>query len=254
MEKETIIDMSRIMSCVFTALLSMMISTAPAGADQKPVPRIDTRSVVRMMENRENIVLINVASFLECMDSRIPASLCLACDEKGEGAGALPRQRNAKLVFYGGNASVEADCEIISEAQRAGFANIYILKGGLPAWKRAGYEVETVSRIPRVPGPALKPVNLKGWLNSTPTALMIDVRSPAAYQANHIPGTVNMPLVSLHRKYHDLPWDRPLLVIDADGSRSFLSASYLRRKGFENVRRLEGGMAAWQAWYKGGSP
>ena len=83
---------------------------------------------------------------------------------------------------------------------------------------------------------------------------MIDLRSPAAYQSYHITGAVNMPLVSLHRTYQDLPWNRPLLVIDADGARSFLAASYLRRKGLENVRRLEGGMAAWQTWNKGGAP
>ncbi|MFA6411711.1 MAG: rhodanese-like domain-containing protein [Syntrophales bacterium] len=232
--------------------LPMFIS--PAGADQKPPPRIEPRAVVRMMDNRESIVLINVLSFLECMDSRIPASLCIACEEKGEKAGLLPRDRNAKLVFYGGNTPVEAGCEIIREAQRQGFANLYILKGGLTAWKRAGYEVESVNRIPRVLWPAVKPGNLKPWLNSAPGALMIDLRSPVAYQSHHISGAVNMPLVSLHRTYQDLPWDRPLLVIDADGSRSFLAASYLRRKGFENVRRLEGGMAAWQTWNKRGAP
>jgi rhodanese-related sulfurtransferase len=238
-----------------TALLSFMVFISPAVADQKPPPRIEPRAVVRMMENRENVVLINVASFLECMDSRIPASLCIACEETGgKAAEQLPRERNVKLVFYGGNTPVEGGCEIIREAQHAGFANIYILKGGLTAWKRAGYEVESVNRVPRVSGPAIKPGSLKGWLNSSPAALMIDLRSPAAYQANRITGAVNMPLGSLHRTYKDIPLDRPLLIIDGDGSRSFLAASYLRRKGLENVRRLEGGMAAWQAWNKGGAP
>jgi len=252
------VDLSKrtenIMIYALTALLSIIVFVSPAGADQKPPPRIEPRAVVRMMDNRENIVLVNVSSFLECMDSRIPASLCVACEETEGGADLLNRERNAKLVFYGGNAPVETGCEIIREAQRAGFANIYILKGGLTAWKRAGYEVESLNRIPRVLGPALKPGNLKPWLNTAPAALMIDLRSPAAYRSNHITGAVNMPLVSLHRTYKDLPLDRPLLVIDGDGSRSFLAASYLRRKGFENVRRLEGGMAAWQAWNKGGAP
>ncbi|MCX5827836.1 MAG: rhodanese-like domain-containing protein [Deltaproteobacteria bacterium] len=244
----------RIIKLFFIVAILLVMFISPAGADQKPPPRIEPRAVVRMMDNRENVVLINVLSFLECMDSRITASLCIVCEEAGEKASMLPQDRNAKLVFYGGNTPVEADCEIIREAQRKGFANLYILKGGLTAWKRAGYEVESVNRIPRVLWPALKPGNLKRWLNSAPGALMIDLRSPAAYQSNHITGAVNMPLVSLHRTYKDLPWDRPLLVIDVDGSRSFLVASYLRRKGFENVHRLEGGMAAWQAWNKGVAP
>jgi len=239
---------------LFIATILLVMFTFPAGADQKPLPKIEPRSVVRMMDNHENVVFINVASSLECMDIRISGSLCIPCEEAGENASALPQDRNAKLVFYGGNTSVEADCEAIREAQRQGFANLYLLKGGLTAWNRAGYEVESINRIPRVPGPALKPGNLKAWLNSAPGALMIDLRSPAAYQSDHITGAVNMPLVLLPRTYQDLPWDRPILVIDADGSRSFLVASYLRRKGFENVRRLEGGMSAWQAWIKGGAP
>jgi hydroxyacylglutathione hydrolase len=252
------VDLSKrtgnIMLYALTALLSFVVFTSPAGADQKPPPRIEPRAVVRMLENRENIVLVNVASFLECMDSRIPASLCVACAEAEGRADLLTRDRNAKLVFYGGNAPVEESCEVIGAAQRAGFANLYILKGGLTAWKRAGYETESVNRIPRVLGPALKPVDLKAWLNTAPAALMIDLRSPAAYRSHHIAGAVNMPLASLHRTYQDLPQDRPLLVIDVDGSRSFLAASYLQRKGFENVRRLEGGMAAWQTGNKGGAP
>jgi len=237
-----------------TALLYFIVFISAAVADQKPPPRIEPRAAVRMMENHENIVFINVLSYLECMDSRIPASLCMACEETGREGNVLPRDRNAKLVFYGGNAPVAAECDIIRAAQREGFAGLYILKGGLTAWKRAGYEVESLNRIPRVPAPALKPGELKPWLNSAPGALMIDLRSPAAYQSNHITGAVNMPLSSLHSTYQDLPWDRPLLVVDGDGSRSFLAASYLRRKGFENVRRLEGGMVAWQAWNKGGAP
>jgi rhodanese-related sulfurtransferase len=244
----------RIVKHFFIVAIFLVMFISPARADQKPPPRIEPRAVVRMMENRENFVLINVESFLECMDSRIPASLCVPCEEAEGGADLLTRDRNAKLVFYGGNAPVESGCEIIGEAQRKGFANLYILKGGLPAWKRAGYEVESVNRIPRVLGPALKPASLKAWLNTAPAALMIDLRSPAAYRSNHIAGAVNMPLVSLHRTYQNLPLDRPLLVIDGDGSRSFLAASYLQRKGFENVRRLEGGMTAWQAWNKGGAP
>jgi len=242
------------MRCICAAIFFIMVFISPVGADQKPPPRIEPRAVVRMMDNHENVVFINVLSSLECMDIRISGSLCIACGEAGEKARVLPRDRNAKLVFYGGNTTVEADCEIIREAQRQGFANLYILKGGLTAWKRSGYEVESVNRIPRVLGSALKPANLKRWLNLVPAALIIDLRSPSAYRSNHITGALNMPLFLLHRTYQDLPWDRPLLVIDADGSRSFLAASYLRRKGFENVRRLEGGMAAWQDWNKGGAP
>ncbi|HBL54235.1 MAG TPA: rhodanese-like domain-containing protein, partial [Syntrophaceae bacterium] len=40
--------------------------------------------------------------------------------------------------------------------------------------------------------------------------------------------------------------DRTLLMVDEDGTGSFLAASYLARKGFPNVRRLKGGMAEYR--------
>jgi len=242
-----------IMATVLMAIGGMAMAAISFAADEKPA-LIEPRAVVRMLDNREKIVFVNVASFLECMDSRIPASLCGEC---GAGRGKtelLPEDRNVRIVFYDGNATALPGCELIQFASTKGFKKIYLLKGGLTAWKRAGYEIETVDRIPRRQGLAVKPEKLKSWLAAHPSALLVDLRRPADFKSGSIAGAVNVPLASLHRNYPDLYWDRPLLLIDQDGSRSFLAAGYLHRKGLEQIRRLEGGMAAWQAWNKRRKP
>ena len=242
-----------IITAIFTVICGMALAAVSVAAEEKPA-FVEPRAVVRMLDNREKIVFINVASFLECMDSRIPSSLCIECGEAREKLRLLPQDQNVRIVFYDGNATAPPECELLPAVRARGFKRIYLLKGGLTAWKRAGYETETVDRTPRARGLAVKPEKLKSWLAANPAALLVDLRRPADFKSGSIPGAVNMPLSSLHETYQDLYWDRPLLLIDQDGSRSFLAAGYLNRKGLENVRRLEGGMAAWQAWSKRRKP
>lgn len=242
-----------IMTVSFVVAGVMMGPVCSFAADEKPAV-IEPRAVVRMLDNREKIVFVNVASVLECMDSRIPASLCIECGEVKDKADLLPRDRNVRIVFYDSNATAAPGCELIEAARTKGFKKIYLLKGGLTAWKRAGYEIETIDRTPRASGLAVKPEKLKSWLAENPAAMIVDLRRPGDFKSESIPGAVNVPLASLHRSYQDLYWDRPVLLVDQDGARSFLAAGYLQRKGLENVRRLEGGMTAWQAWKKRGKP
>jgi len=234
-------------------VLSLGIPAAVLAADEKPA-LVEPQAVVWMLDNREKIVFINVASNLECLDTRIPSSLCMECGEGVAKAEEWPRDRETKIVFYDGNATAAPGCELVQTARTRGYKKIYLLKGGLTAWKRSGFEVETIDRIPRIKGLAVKPEKLKSWLAANSSALLVDLRRPADFKSRSIAGAVNVPLASLHNTYQDLYLDRPLLLIDQDGSRSFLAAGYLHRKGLEKLYRLEGGMAAWQEWNKRRKP
>jgi len=238
---------------VMFSVLSLGISTGVPAGDEKPA-LVEPRAVVRMLNNREKIVFINLASSLECLDTRIPSSLCMECGEGAEKAGAWPQDREAKIVFYDGNATAVPGCEPVQIALTKGYKRIYLLKGGLTAWKRAGYDVESIDRIPRRKGMAVKPERLKHWLAANNSAVLVDIRRPGDFKAGSIEGAVNVPLASLTRAYQDFYRDRPLLLIDQDGTRSFLAAGYLHRKGLEKIYRLEGGMAAWQEWNKRRKP
>ncbi|MDD5168077.1 MAG: rhodanese-like domain-containing protein [Syntrophales bacterium] len=225
---------------------------AVLGDEKQPQPqRIEVRQLYRMIENHEAFVLIDVASYLECMDSRIPGSLCLPCDEgKGETDFSGTR-KDAKLVFYGGNVAVDQDCPVIREAVRQGYTKINILKGGLPAWRRAGYDAESIQRIRRSANPSVKAKDLGAWLKHAGNPLILDIRSPEAFKKEHMENAMNISMSVLHLRYQDIPLDRKILIVDDDGSVSFLAASYLFRKGFTNTSRLVGGMAAWNAMRKG---
>ena len=75
---------------------------------------------------------------------------------------------------------------------------------------------------------------------STPGAVLLDVRTPEEYAAGHIPGSRNVPLDELHRS--ELPEDpgTPLFVCCLSGARSRQAALLLRQAGYSDVTDLGG--------------
>lgn len=87
--------------------------------------------------------------------------------------------------------------------------------------------------------------------------LLIDVRSGEAVEVEPgLPGALHLPLDELDRRHATIPRGRELVLYCAcpgDVS-SALAAVKLHRRGFEQVRVLEGGLGAWQAWLRQSSP
>jgi rhodanese-related sulfurtransferase len=242
---------------IFMTLLGIWVATGMDGiawGQDKSPQRIEARVLNRMIENRETLMIINIASYLECMDTRIPASICMSCDQGKDLQDLFPANKETKLVFYAGSVPIEPGCPVIEETIRRGFTKTYFLRGGLSAWRRAGYDTESVNRIPRRVGLSIKPKDLGTWLKQIKSPLILDIRSSQRFKDYHIEGALNIPMSVLHQQYQDIPLNRSLLVVDEEGSRSFLAASYLSRKGFTDSRRLVGGMEAWNSYIRRGTP
>lgn len=78
-------------------------------------------------------------------------------------------------------------------------------------------------------------------------AFVLDVREPAEFAAAHIAGARNIPLSKLPENGPELEKYKghPVVVCCAAGGRSATAGALLRKKGFEKVFNLSGGMEAW---------
>lgn len=224
-------------------MLQMTCLTGIADDGQNIIRLIDVPTLMSDRASSQKPIVIDAGSLLACLDAKIPGALCLSCEgERGQSFFAsLPK--GSKIVFYTSYQPLSGDCSLIREVNSAGFRNLFLLKGGLEAWRKAGNPVASEKRIPRVATPAVKPSRLGQWQKNIKNALLVDIRSPEAFATGHLEGAVNFPLTRLHVQYADIPLDRALLIVDEDGRAGFLAASYLARKGFINVSRLQGGMA-----------
>ncbi len=78
----------------------------------------------------------------------------------------------------------------------------------------------------------------------TSGAVLLDVRTPQEYREGHIPGSINIPLQSLHTA-GQLPAGAPLFVYCHSGARSSQAVRLLAGMGYTNTKNI-GGIAAYR--------
>jgi molybdopterin/thiamine biosynthesis adenylyltransferase/rhodanese-related sulfurtransferase len=79
---------------------------------------------------------------------------------------------------------------------------------------------------------------------------ILDIREAAEFEAEHIPGALNLASEAFYERVEAAIPDRGVFVVTycEEGVRSRLVAETLRERGYENVASLAGGLAAWRAF------
>jgi rhodanese-related sulfurtransferase len=76
-------------------------------------------------------------------------------------------------------------------------------------------------------------------------AVLIDVREPAEFDAEHIEGAKVFPLSTFDP--NQLPKDVPLIFNCGIGKRSAMAVARAQQAGYAHNAHLAGGLAAWKA-------
>jgi len=85
-------------------------------------------------------------------------------------------------------------------------------------------------------------------LQNSEEAVFVDVRDDKEYKRGHLPNSRHLPLSQLDKRSHELEKyrQRPLILICETGARSQRAGAQLRKKGFEKIYNLSGGVSAWE--------
>lgn len=96
------------------------------------------------------------------------------------------------------------------------------------------------------PPAAISPAELRRLLSSPTPPFLLDVREPAEFEAQHLPGAVLLPLGQLPAGAAAVPRTQPVVVYCRSGARSARAIQQLQADfGFTNLVNLEGGLLAW---------
>jgi len=151
----------------------------------------------------------------------------------------------------------------------AGLENqVVALENGTMGWELAGFEVErgNETSAPSPSGSArewatqaaarvgsrfgvrlIDRSELQVWqTEGTRTTFLLDVRTPQEFEAGHLPGSANAPggqLVQATDEYVATRNAR-IVVVDDDGVRATMTASWLRQLGWVDCVVLEGGVGS----------
>ena len=91
----------------------------------------------------------------------------------------------------------------------------------------------------------ISPLELKSKIIAGQKPCLIDLRTPMEYEGGSITGSRLIPLGSLAGRLDELPREEEIVLVCATGVQSYEAALILQEYGFNRVRALDGGLAAW---------
>ncbi|NBP30382.1 MAG: rhodanese-like domain-containing protein, partial [Flavobacteriia bacterium] len=143
--------------------------------------------------------------------------------------GALIPSVTQKIVLI---TSIGKEEEAVQRLARVGYDKVVgFLDGGFAAWKGA------VDRIDRMEAEEVA----KGLATEE---MLIDVRKPGEYDADHLTEVPNIPLDFINERMGDFPRDASIVLHCAGGYRSMIAASILKARGYQKVKDVIGGYSA----------
>ncbi|MBB3838397.1 glyoxylase-like metal-dependent hydrolase (beta-lactamase superfamily II)/rhodanese-related sulfurtransferase [Runella defluvii] len=126
--------------------------------------------------------------------------------------------------------------EAILRLARVGYDNVIgYLEGGIETWGAAGQEVDTITSI--------TPDELADKM-AEEKVMVIDVRRPSEFSAEHIDGAKSLPLDYISELMAEFPKDQTMYIHCAGGYRSMIASSILKSRGYDNLIDIAGGFAA----------
>ena len=180
--------------------------------------------------NQTEALILDVRNEAEFVKEHIPSSIFIGLHGQfAPWVGALIRDTKQPILLV---TPEGLEVETITRLSRVGFDNtLGYLKGGLNAWKSAGFETDTIESIsPEV------------FASKYENATVVDARKPSEYNAEHVESAVNIPLDYVNEQLAEVPKDDTFFLHCAGGYRSVIMASILKARGYHNMINVEKGM------------
>ena len=97
-------------------------------------------------------------------------------------------------------------------------------------------------------GAFVTPASAIRLMNNHEEALIIDLRVAADYKGGHIKGAKNVPVGELAKKLDSFTAykNKPVLIYCNSGNSASGAIRLLKKAGFDNIKNLNGGIAAWK--------
>ncbi|MEX2223010.1 MAG: rhodanese-like domain-containing protein [Candidatus Rokuibacteriota bacterium] len=140
-----------------------------------------------------------------------------------------------------------------------GYTEVFVLTGGLDAWRSAGRPVVQGLNVPsKVFGervlhefktPEISPLDLSARIAEGRDMVIVDTRTPEEYARGCLPGAFSMPGGELVLRIGELVArpDQTIVVHCGGRTRSYLGAESLRRMGLPNpIVAVKNGTMGWQ--------
>lgn len=114
-----------------------------------------------------------------------------------------------------------------------------LIFGILAVWLVA-WQVRPIFGVRRITAAALR-----ARLRQNPSLRVVDVRTEDEWAQGHIEGSLSIPLGRLRAEVHRLSPEDDVVLVCRTGYRAMQAFHILRRRKFQRLWVLQGGMVAW---------
>lgn len=215
------------------AVMNKMGYTSIDDVRQQGLQALSVRAFKAAWEGEEALVL-DTRHQDEFVKGFVPGAVFIGVEgDFAPWVGALITDLKQPILFI---CEKGRESEVVDRLARVGYDNpIGYLEGGFAAWRDAGEEVDTLSRID---APALAAAMETGGIN------LLDVRKESEYNAEHVVGAKNFPLDFINKNMAQVDSSTKYYVHCAGGYRSVIACSILKSRGFHNLVDVEAGFKA----------
>ena len=192
---------------------------------------LDAEEVKSLMD--EGVVVLDVRHQKQFGAGHIPKSYGIRVDAPLTTWAGWVIPFGSRIVLVADSADQRSDAT--RQLIRIGYDSLDgYLEDGIEAWARE-YPVETV--------PNMKVTELRERLNEL---TVLDVRQTSEWEAGHIPNAIHFEGGRIPWEEFPAPHDKPVAIQCSSGNRSMIAISVLRRRGFDNLIQVDGGITQWK--------
>src|SRR5271166_2645508 len=207
---------------------------AAALADLPPLRAIAPSELRAMLDEGE--IALDIRTGEEFAAGHVPGSVNIALSGQfASWAGTVLGLTAHPVLIAGADEQLE---EARVRLARVGIEALDgFLRGGVAAWKEAGFPLATIAQM--------NVAELDARLRSHDVQVL-DVRRAPEWEAGHIENAMWWPLDNFKVAPPEMDREARVAVHCKGGYRSMIAASLLQRAGFKNVVNVTGGFDAWQ--------
>jgi hydroxyacylglutathione hydrolase len=205
---------------------------ATALADLPPLLALSAREAAARQQ--EGATILDTRAGMAFCSGHIPGSVCIGLSGQfAAWAGAIFGLDRDLILLAEDRKEVE---EARQRLARVGIERVAgFIDSGIASWVEAGFPLGQTGQIS------------VDELARDPAIAILDVRTPAEWNAGHIAGAVSAPLAQLREALPRLDPKWPIAVHCKGGYRSAIACGLLEGSGFESVLNVLGGFDSWTA-------
>ncbi len=183
------------------------------------------------------MIVVDARSPEEFQEVHIKGAINVPVKEWDNYVSRLPSDKGARIVFYCNGVKCGKSTKAAKKAVKMGYNNVLVYAEGIPVWEEKGMPIYAGPDYEkRIETAKITPQELFSLIKSNANNVtVVDVRDLEEYKEGHIPGAINIPVISFASQSGKLDKNKKIIVYCNSGGRSYNAFRKLMKLGYKKI-------------------